>query len=225
MFYIVYKIKNLINEKIYIGCHKTININDDYMGSSKILKKAINKYGIINFKKEILYIFDNSKDMYAKESEIVDEIFIKRKDTYNLKIGGFGGFDYINKNISFKNRGFDYINKNKLNNTKRPHYLSLKIKEDEDYKILFSKKVSEGINKYYKNGGKTSFIGRKHSLETKKKMSESKKEKYKGKNNPSYGSMWIYSLEEKISKKIKKEDFSNWEIKGWLKGRKIIFEK
>lgn len=63
----------------------------------KNIKKAIKKHGLINFKKEILYIFNNSDEMYKKESEIVNEEFISRKDTYNIVLGGKGGWDYVNK--------------------------------------------------------------------------------------------------------------------------------
>ena len=56
--YTIYKITNLINKKIYIGKHITNNINDNYMGSSIDLNNDIKKYGIIKFKKEILYDFN-----------------------------------------------------------------------------------------------------------------------------------------------------------------------
>lgn len=98
MFYIIYKITNLINEKIYIGAHKTSDLEDNYMGSGKIIRNAINKYGVENFKKEILYLLESEEEMYAKEKEIVDTSFLTREDVYNLKEGGHGGFDFINSN-------------------------------------------------------------------------------------------------------------------------------
>ncbi len=40
MYYTVYKITNQINGKIYIGSHKTNDLNDRYMGSGKYLIRA-----------------------------------------------------------------------------------------------------------------------------------------------------------------------------------------
>ena len=95
MFYYLYEIKNLINGKIYVGVHKTKNLDDGYMGSGKVICAAIAKYGIDNFTKTILEQFDNSTAMFAREKEVVTEEFLLREDVYNLRRGGTGGFDYI----------------------------------------------------------------------------------------------------------------------------------
>ena len=98
MFYYLYEIRNLINNKIYVGVHKTRGMNDGYMGSGKVIRSAIEKYGIENFTKVILETFDDEKEMYARERAIVTEEFLSRDDVYNLRRGGTGGFDWINKN-------------------------------------------------------------------------------------------------------------------------------
>jgi group I intron endonuclease len=98
MYYYIYQITNLINNKIYIGVHKTKNMNDNYMGSGKIIKSAIEKYGIENFRKDILEFFGSYEEALNREKEIVNEEFLLREDVYNLRRGGYGGFDYINNN-------------------------------------------------------------------------------------------------------------------------------
>lgn len=89
-YYIIYKITNLINGKFYIGKHATEDVHDDYMGSGIIMKKAHQEYGIHNFKKEILFIFNNKTEMENKEHELVTREFIEKNNTYNTKSGGKG---------------------------------------------------------------------------------------------------------------------------------------
>ncbi len=98
MYYTIYKITNKINNREYIGCHKTKNLDDGYMGSGKYIKRSISIHGVENFFKEILYIFDNSEEMLLKEKELVNREYLNNNLTYNIKLGGNGGFDYINDN-------------------------------------------------------------------------------------------------------------------------------
>jgi hypothetical protein len=90
-FHYTYQTKNLINGKTYIGVHSTNNLNDGYIGSGINLKKAIKKYGIENFKTEILAFFDTKEEAYEEEKFLIDENWIKSSSNYNLSIGGCGG--------------------------------------------------------------------------------------------------------------------------------------
>ena len=92
-FHTVYQTTNLINNKIYIGAHSTDDLADDYFGSGANLTRALVKYGKGSFKKDILYIFETPKDMFAKEKEIVTLEFIKRPNVYNIVEGGYGGYN------------------------------------------------------------------------------------------------------------------------------------
>lgn len=109
MYYYIYEITNLVNDKIYIGVHRTKNLDDGYMGSGSRINYAIAKYGIENFKKRIIEYFENAEDMYLAEAEIVTEEFLSRDDVYNLRRGGLGGFDHIIK--SGKHRSVYYKGK------------------------------------------------------------------------------------------------------------------
>ena len=116
MKYIVYQTTNTVNNKIYIGVHKTKNpdIFDGYIGGGMYVNSpssyakpnspyqyAVKKYGPSKFKRTILKVFDNYIDAYNLEAKIVDTDFIKRKDTYNAQLGGFSGGFRINTTYQF----------------------------------------------------------------------------------------------------------------------------
>jgi hypothetical protein len=77
MFYYLYEVKNKINGKIYVGVHKTVNLDDGYMGSGVIIKRAIEKHGIDNFEKVILEMFADDEAMYIRVVMVVLIISIK----------------------------------------------------------------------------------------------------------------------------------------------------
>ena len=83
-----YKITNLINGHYYYGVHSTNALDDGYMGSGLRMHKAYEKYGLENFKKEILKFFDTEKDMYEYEKTIVNEELVKDRNCYNIQQGG-----------------------------------------------------------------------------------------------------------------------------------------
>jgi hypothetical protein len=98
--YTVYKTINLVNNKFYYGVHKTNTPDDEYLGSGKLIKLAVNKYGRENFHKTIIEVFDDSKSAFELEEKLVSE-FKDNSLCYNLKEGGNGGFDYINENLPY----------------------------------------------------------------------------------------------------------------------------
>lgn len=107
----IYQTTNLITGKIYIGRHTTSNINDNYLGSGKLLKKDIKLFGRDKFKREILFEFDNPNEMIQKEIELLSREFVKRDDTYNLTIatggwlGELPGYDETRRKLSEVNKG------------------------------------------------------------------------------------------------------------------------
>lgn len=104
MEYIIYKITNMVNNKIYIGKHKTNNIEDGYNGSGTRLKEVIKLYGEDKFQKEILYQCNSEEEMNRLERKIVDEEFVKRPDTYNLTTGGDGGWYHTKGTTTVKDK-------------------------------------------------------------------------------------------------------------------------
>lgn len=87
---IIYKTTNLINGKIYIG--KDSKNDPAYLGSGLVLEKAIRKYGLENFKKEILESCSNDDELNEKERYWIKFYnSTNRKIGYNLTEGGTGG--------------------------------------------------------------------------------------------------------------------------------------
>lgn len=101
--YIVYKTLNLVNNKIYIGIHKTSNpyTFDGYLGCgvythnsstynnpTTAFQCAVKKYGTKNFKRTVLKICKTKEEALKIEEQLVTKEFITRKDVYNMIIGG-----------------------------------------------------------------------------------------------------------------------------------------
>ena len=212
MFYTIYKTTNLLNEKYYIGKHQTTDLNDGYMGSGKLLNLAIAKYGVENFKKEILFVFDNELDMNEKEKELV----VINEQTYNLCPGGQGGFGYINKNRLWDTEKHSKAaSSNRKIGTKKSQELAKTNKEWNEKRIAKIKKSHPST----KDNWVPTFLGKHHTKEHKNKMSEIMRLKQKGHLNSQFGTCWITNGIE--NKKIAKNELDHWVSLGYYRGRII----
>lgn len=111
--YIVYIVTNIINNKIYIGVHKTktpyefdgylgcglyVNHIKSQLSENTYFHRAVAKYGQENFKRQTLRVFDTLQEALDFEELIVNDEFINRDDTYNITRGG-GCPPLTNKNV------------------------------------------------------------------------------------------------------------------------------
>jgi len=147
MYYTIYKITNKLDDKFYIGKHKTKDLDDGYMGSGILIRRAIEKYGIDNFKKDILHIFETEVEMNEAEARLV----VIGENSYNLCPGGQGGFNAHAHSPEASAKRSASVKKHMLENENRRTQL-----------------VS------WTNINGNGMLGKKHSEEAKKKMSGSR---------------------------------------------------
>lgn len=213
---IIYKTTNLLNGKIYIG-QDTKN-DPNYIGSGKIIKEAIRKYGKSNFSKEILEKCDSIESLNEREIYWISFYDSTNNEIgYNILKGGLGS-------SGFK-QSEDVIRKIRENN-----------KSEKFREIMASPSVAEKISQGQKNSIKkkelhssieyrekmsSSLKGRKINDDHRKKLSESLKgkkkseehrmnlskslkntEKLKGENNPFYGMKHSQETIDKIRNSI-----------------------
>lgn len=129
----IYKTTNTINKKIYIGKHQSSEYDDKYFGSGKILKRAIDKYGIENFINEIIDIADTDDELNEKEKYYIKYYKdLYGENCYNLANGGDGGDVFKYQPLENKQHFIDkmtIINKQRCNT--------------EDFKNKLSKATSK----------------------------------------------------------------------------------
>ena len=208
MYYYVYQITNLLNGKIYVGKHKSAKhpSKNEYYGSGKQITTAIKKYGIENFKKEVLHYCSSLEEMADKEAEVVTEDFVKRPDTYNMHKGGPGGWDHYNgSNEHSKNsrkggkksakRLNEFIAEQKANNT-------------EWWQDWYAKVVEQNRNK--NSNGWSNFTPDEQRREQASKLAT-------GEGNSQYGKIWISNI---LTKEVKRITINDTIPKGWVRGKK-----
>lgn len=98
MRFLVYETTNKVNGKKYRGAHACQCEECSYLGSGRLFKKALAKYGPAQFERTILVECSSSEEMFRQEAELVNADWVADPQTYNLKVGGEGGWDFINRN-------------------------------------------------------------------------------------------------------------------------------
>ena len=157
---IIYKTTNLITGKFYIGKDKYNN--EDYIGSGKILKNAIYKYGRENFKKEIIEICNTYEDLNEREIFWID-FTNATEDGYNIATGGDGGdtiSNHPNRDEICKNHSEWMIENNPTRGRRKTEY------EIEKWRKSY-------VGKY--QGENNPMFGSKRDQSSKDKMSETRK--------------------------------------------------
>lgn len=172
----IYEIKNNINGKTYFGKHSTNNINDGYMGSGTLLKRAKTKYGKNNFEKIIIISGNFSLEQINRFEKCIIRVqkFLGKAE-YNIAKGGDGGkTSEWNKEQRNKQREIS------LNIWKtRPEIY-------QNAKKLWSKHMIEQHLSGTFKGDKNGMYGKHHTKETRQIISE----KVSGNKNGSFGKHW-----------------------------------
>lgn len=188
MFHIVYKTTNLINGKIYIGKHSTQDLDDGYLGSGRLLLKAVAKHGKENFSREILHTCSSEEEAFSKERELVTEELVNSRSTYNMTVGG-NGFGVGESNPNFGNK-MPEEHKKKLIKSGEEHPMYGKHHSDETKKLISEKmkgkklpkevveKISRGnrgkkLSEEHKERLRKFHLGRTLSEQTKEKIGDS----------------------------------------------------
>lgn len=212
-YHYLYKTTCLVTGRWYIGMHSTSNLEDGYMGSGKRLRYSIRKYGKENHHKEVLEFFETRELLIEAEIKSITPEMIIDKNCMNLKEGGYGGGGFWSEEHMIK------CSKGGVNAR------TLKMKNDEEFRNKIQGLCRKNIEKARKSGKAIlkgdknpyqNWAGKKHSDETKLKMSKSKKVTSKGESNSQYSSMWITN--EVDNKKISKSEVIP---NGWRKGRLV----
>ena len=194
--YFIYLTTNLINGKKYIGKHFGYP-NDNYLGSGKILQRAINKYGKQNFHREILDFSATEEENCEKEKYYIALFDACHNNLfYNIHEGGSGenttkGYTLEQKQALSKK--FSVMNSGKNNpmyGVKRSkeykEYMSHWASNIRDNSVYRTKEYRDNMSKLI-SGSKNGMYGKHHSEQSKRQMSLHSKGKTAGSKNGMYG--------------------------------------
>jgi hypothetical protein len=217
-YHYIYKTTCLKTNKFYIGMHSTDDQADGYIGSGKHLWHSIKKHGKDNHVFEILEYLPTRAALKIRENEIVNVELIQNTKCMNIQLGGGGGWDHLTNE--------EFLSNCRKGATNYKH----KFDNDPEFRKSINRKLSESNKRRHEQGTLTPLTfkydwnGQKHSCEAIEKMKAAAIGRGLGEENSQYGTCWIFSSNERSSRKINKSDLNLWITNGWEKGRKIFKE-
>lgn len=267
MYGYIYKTTNNVNGKIYIGQHRSDDFDPNYYGSGKILKRAIKKYGIESFSVSVLTYCNSKSEMDSLERQFI-KIYDSRNPSigYNIAYGGEGGdlvsclneedykkfCDIVSENnkqgiIGNKGKNLSEQHKKKIGDGNRGKKHNKEWVDKQRAKVTgltawnkgLTRETDERVKKYARKPGEYH-----HSEETRKKISENVRGKYKPPADPlarnkkisealkgrklpedlakarrevAVGRIWIHNDNE--SRMIYPNELNTYEKLGYMKGR------
>lgn len=170
---IIYKITNLINNKIYIGqtIRSLIDRINDYKNGlgNDYLNNAFKKYGFDNFKFEIIETASSIDGLNEKEIELISKYKTTDKNIgYNIAYGGKNSIP-SQETLDKMSKAHKGIKQTDMWINKRIH--SKGTKEAKKY----GKEKTEEEKKYLSINSPKYWLGKKRDDETIKKISETKR--------------------------------------------------
>lgn len=235
--YIIYKITNLINGNYYIGFHKTYEGYeeiDGYMGSGKLIRLAIKKYGKENFKKEILFKTKNREEAVYMEEKMVVVRNEENEDSYNLIHGGNLSTEEI-ENTYYSSEEFKKIISERFKNVPKSEEQKRKIgKSHKGKKHSWQNKINKNPEKIEKMRQK--HLGTKRCKEACVNIKEGINEAIKRKKEegiykpPLKGRKMYHNILTNEEKYLTDEEFKSIENpnewkRGWSNEHKKVIDK
>jgi len=220
----IYKITNKINGKIYIG--KDTTNDENYFGSGLLIKRAINKFGLVNFTKEIIDECFNKNQLCEKEKYWIKLYNSTDKSIgYNISHGGDGGdviSNHPNKkeilekiSSTMKKKVFTEEHKKNLSE----NHFSKTFRKGKTYEEIYGKEKSEEYKERLKLA-RGKYKTEKERLGVKYEESIKKiRERFLGDKNPMKKDkyFWYYNPITNLETRV----ISGGDVpSGYIKGRK-----
>lgn len=218
----IYITTNMCDGKRYLGQKKFDNEWQNYLGSGTVFKRAVKKYGKENFVRNIIDIAYSDNELNQKEYDY--SVFLNvvdSNDWYNLVYGGGTTTGYHASNETKRKIGnkakerfanpenHPMYGKDGLKGESNPMFgISPKERMDkgtyeqwyDNHKEYWDSLSDKMKGKHMWKDDQHPLLGKHHSEETRKKISDAAKKRYaKKENNPMYGK----HLSEETKRKIK----------------------